>query len=90
MGFRLQGPKFETEQDGNAFPRGISIDSCLGVEIANMELSGWSGQAIYLKDTANRMDDVLFVVQPGARWCAPLRRYRSSRWRSVRRRSATR
>jgi hypothetical protein len=49
LGFRLQGPKLDTEEDENTFPRGISIDSCRGIEIANMELSGWSGQAIYLR-----------------------------------------
>ena len=57
MGFRLQGPNFETEEDENTFPRGISVDSCLGIEIAHMELSGWSGQAIYLRDSDNRMRD---------------------------------
>jgi hypothetical protein len=34
--------------------RGIQIDSCLGVEIANMELSGWSGAAIYIADGQGR------------------------------------
>lgn len=67
LGFRLQGPKFEVEEDENTLPRGISIDSCIGIEIAHMELSGWSGQAIYLRDSdsdgdpAGRMRDASAV-----------------------------
>ncbi len=60
-GFRLQGPKFETEEDDARQPRGISVNSCVGIEIANMELSGWSGQAIYLRDTEQQMHDASAV-----------------------------
>lgn len=50
VGFRLQGPHFETEDGDDNLERGIQINSCLGVEIANMELSGFSGQAVYIVD----------------------------------------
>jgi hypothetical protein len=50
VGFRLQGPHFETEEGDDNLERGLMIDSCTGIEIANMELAGWSGQAIYVQD----------------------------------------
>jgi hypothetical protein len=54
VGFRIQGPDFETMEGDDKLERGVQIDSCLGVEIANMELSGWSGAAIYVADNRGR------------------------------------
>lgn len=53
-GFRLQGPHWDTMDGDDNLERGIQVDSCTGVEIANMELSGWSGQAVYLVDSKLR------------------------------------
>ncbi len=61
IGFRLQGPHFETEEGDDNTERAIMITSCSGVEISNMEISGWSGQAIYIQDQLGRIsafDDV--------------------------------
>ncbi len=54
IGFRLQGPHYDTMEGDDNLERGIMIDSCVGVEIANMEISGWSGQGVYIVDTAMR------------------------------------
>ncbi len=48
-GFRLQGPHPDPEEGDANLERGISVDSCNPVEISNMEISGWSGQAIYVQ-----------------------------------------
>lgn len=53
-GFRLQGPHWDTEEGDDNLERGVMVDSCVGVEISNMELSGWSGQAIYVRDVLDR------------------------------------
>lgn len=46
-GFRLQGPDWAEDVDGNdRLEIGVLIDSCTGVEISNMELSGWAGAAV--------------------------------------------
>jgi VCBS repeat protein len=49
-GFRLIGPHFETEEGYENEEKGITIDGCVGIEITNMEIAGWSGQAIYIID----------------------------------------
>lgn len=49
-GFRLHGPHFKTESGDDKLERGIQITSCLGVEITNMDIAGWSGQAIYVSE----------------------------------------
>ncbi|HET6980824.1 MAG TPA: FG-GAP-like repeat-containing protein [Myxococcaceae bacterium] len=54
-GFRLIGPDFETMDGDEYLERGILINSHVGVEIAHMELAGWSGQAIYLVDDHDKM-----------------------------------
>jgi hypothetical protein len=46
-GFRLQGPTPEV-YESNVFKRAIAIEGCRGVEIANMDLSGWNGSAVYV------------------------------------------
>ena len=46
----------------------IKIESCVGVEIANMELSGWSGEAIGVWDPAKRQ---LLPAAPPARHLLP-------------------
>lgn len=48
-GFRLEGPHPDPEEGDDNLERGISVDSCNPVEITNMEVSGWSGQAIYVQ-----------------------------------------
>jgi hypothetical protein len=63
-GFRLQGPHFDSEEGDDKLERGIQVTSCKGVEISNMEISGWSGQAIYISDAEGRIssfDDVKVV-----------------------------
>jgi hypothetical protein len=52
QGFRLQGPDLGLT-DGMA--KGIAIDSKLGIDVSNMELSGWSFAAVYVEDPENRM-----------------------------------
>ena len=54
-GFRIQGPHMQTEEGDDNLERGIMINSCIGIEIFNMELSGWSGQAIYIVDDLDRI-----------------------------------
>ena len=54
IGFRIQGPHFDTMEGSDNLERGIQINSATGVEINNMELSGWSGQAIYIEDPLER------------------------------------
>lgn len=54
-GFRLQGPDWAEDVDGNDHLEiGIQINSCNGVEIANMELSGWAGAAIQVVNWENK------------------------------------
>ncbi len=53
-GFRLQGPHWDTEEGDDNLERGIMVHSCVGVEIDNMELSGFSGQAVYVVDDLDR------------------------------------
>jgi hypothetical protein len=40
VGFRLQGPHWDTEDGDDNLEQGINVSSCVGVEIANMEISG--------------------------------------------------
>jgi hypothetical protein len=54
VGFRLQGPHWDTEDGDDNLEQGINVSSCVGVEIANMEISGWSGQGIYIEDPLSR------------------------------------
>jgi hypothetical protein len=49
-GFRLHGPDFGTPVGSDHKDRGIMVTGCRGIEIANMEVAGWSGQAIYVQD----------------------------------------
>ena len=42
-GFRLFGPSFDQQVDSDV---GISIDSCVDVEISNMEIAGWGSAGI--------------------------------------------
>jgi len=60
-GFRIQGPHYNTEEGDDNLERGIMVTSCVGVDISNMEISGWSGQAIYVVDPVGsnqNFDDV--------------------------------
>jgi hypothetical protein len=55
-GFRLQGPHTTDDSpdgDGN-LEQGIHIGSCLGVDIGNLEIDGWSGAAIVVTDPVHR------------------------------------
>jgi hypothetical protein len=47
-GFRLQGPHYDSMEGDENLERGIEIDNCANVEISNMELSGFSGTAVYV------------------------------------------
>lgn len=58
VGFRIQGPHEGTEVGDDNLERGIQIDACLGVEIADMEISGWSGQSVYIQDNARDANNV--------------------------------
>ena len=49
-GFRLHGPDIGAPRGSENLDRGIMIIGCKGIEIANMELAGWSGQAIAVND----------------------------------------
>jgi FG-GAP-like repeat len=52
LGFRFEGPDPDTMDGDQYLEQGIHVGSCLGVEIADMEISGWSGQAILIEDEA--------------------------------------
>lgn len=54
LGFRIEGPDFDSMEGDDKLERAIQIDSCLGVEIADMEISGWSGAAVYVADGYSR------------------------------------
>ena len=52
LGSRLHGPHFNhTAGDANR-ERGVTVNSCLNVEIGNMEVAGWSGAAIRVEEDA--------------------------------------
>ena len=62
-GFRLHGPDVGAPRGSENLDRGIMIIGCKGIEIANMELAGWSGQAIAVNDLedlpmARRIDEL--------------------------------
>jgi Right handed beta helix region len=48
--FRLQGPDYNIESSDDHLQIGIIVDSCVGVEISNMEISGWSWAGIRITD----------------------------------------
>jgi hypothetical protein len=52
-GFRLTGPHWDPVPGDENTERGITVNSCRNVEISNMEISGWSGQGIYVEDPMN-------------------------------------
>ncbi|MEQ1739483.1 MAG: FG-GAP-like repeat-containing protein [Methyloglobulus sp.] len=56
-GFRLIGPHFNSESGSSNEERGIMVESCRNVKVRNMEVAGWSGQAIYVSDSVNRITD---------------------------------
>jgi hypothetical protein len=51
-GFRIQGPHWDSAEGDDNLEQGIKINGCKGVDISNMELSGWSGQAVYVIEAA--------------------------------------
>jgi len=55
FGFRLQGPHMNSMEGSQNEEKGIVVNGCKGVEIADMEISGFSGQGIYISDDAARM-----------------------------------
>lgn len=60
-GFRLIGPHFESMGGDDNLERAIQITSARDVDISNMEIAGWSGQAVYVQDPENAQssfDDV--------------------------------
>ncbi|MBL8300964.1 MAG: VCBS repeat-containing protein [Rhodanobacteraceae bacterium] len=53
-GFRLIGPHWNpVTGDENKRVTGIYVRSCDNVKITNMEIAGWSGQGVYVKDPDN-------------------------------------
>jgi hypothetical protein len=60
-GFRLHGPHVDAPDGSDSLERGIMITACTGIEIANMELAGWSGQAVYVQDLA---PDNPYMISP--------------------------
>ena len=64
-GFRIQGPHQNTEEGDDNLERAIQVDACLGVEIDTMEVSGWSGQGIYIQDNAVDANGQLVQRQTG-------------------------
>jgi hypothetical protein len=54
-GFRVQGPHAGFSSGGDTLERGVYIDSHTGIDIGNMEFSGWGGKAIDIDDNANRL-----------------------------------
>ena len=50
-GFRLRGPHPGIESGDDEQEIGIQVVNCVDVEISNMEIFNWSGQAIKLEDT---------------------------------------
>jgi hypothetical protein len=70
-GFRLQGPHMGVADGDENLEDAIEIDSCVGVEIANLELSDWSGEAIGVSDRAVRQ--VLPAAPPAEHLRPPAR-----------------
>lgn len=52
--FRIEGPDMDTIDGDDKLEHGINLESCVNVDIGNMELSGWSGAAIYIADAERR------------------------------------
>jgi len=53
-GFRLIGPDVDKPGGSDFLDRAIQINGCKNIEIANMELAGWSGQAVYIQDMGDK------------------------------------
>src|SRR5215467_8596124 len=53
-GFRIQGPHWGSEDGDDNLEKGIVISGCRNVDIGNMELSGFSGAAVYATDDTYR------------------------------------
>ena len=51
---RIQGPDMDTMDGDDKLEHGINIDSCVDMELGNVELSGWSGAAVYILDDGGR------------------------------------
>jgi hypothetical protein len=49
-GFRVFGPSMGQQSVGD---HGILISKCVDIEISNMEIAGWGGEGIRVKDDAN-------------------------------------
>jgi hypothetical protein len=49
-GFRLQGPHWDPVDGDENQEVGIYIESCRGIDVGNMELSGWSWTPVYVID----------------------------------------
>ena len=57
-GLRLIGPNQNVVDDDAIHPIAIKIDSCVDIEISNMEIAGWSGTGVYVDDTYDRLGKV--------------------------------
>lgn len=49
-GFRIQGPSFGQQDAGD---KGILINQCVDIDITNMEVAGFGGEAIRVQDDSN-------------------------------------
>jgi hypothetical protein len=61
-GLRIRGAEFGIGEGDDNKAKGISVDSNVRVEIANNEISGWSGSAVAVSDTDG---DRLTPFNPG-------------------------
>jgi len=52
-GFQLHGPHFGMKDGNDNLEKAIGVASCLDVEITNMDIGGWSGQAIYVSENTD-------------------------------------
>jgi hypothetical protein len=54
--FRLEGPQYDIAEGDNQFERGVYVVYKAGIEISNMEFSGWGGTGIYVMKQENVID----------------------------------
>lgn len=52
-GFRLHGPDFGLTDEGD--PKGLVINSAVGITIKNMDIAGWNIAGIYIRDQYERI-----------------------------------
>jgi hypothetical protein len=60
-GFRLHGPSFGQQDVGD---KGILVHKCVDIEISNMDVAGWGGEAIRVQDDANEYPSPQLLAEP--------------------------